>query len=89
MKIIETCFNENIFLKEKKLDFSNENTTNSIIVGNSVNNQFVGFGGAITEAAGYAYAKLDKESQEKFIKDYLDYNIMRISIGSCDFSLNS
>lgn len=89
MKIIETCFNENIFFKEQKLDFSNENTTNSIIVGNPVNNQFVGFGGAITEAAGYAYAKLDKESQEKFIKDYLDYNIMRISIGSCDFSLNS
>ena len=89
MKIIETCFNENIFLKEQKLDFSNENTTNSIIIGNSANNQLVGFGGAITEAAGYAYAKLDKESQEKFIKDYLDYNIMRISIGSCDFSLNS
>lgn len=89
MKIIETCFNENIFFKEQKLDFSNENTTNSIIVGNPVNNQFVGFGGAITEAAGYAYAKLDKESQEKFIKDYLDSNIMRISIGSCDFSLNS
>ena len=89
MKIIETCFNENIFLKEQKLDFSNENTTNSIIISNSANNQLVGFGGAITEAAGYAYAKLDKESQEKFIKDYLDYNIMRISIGSCDFSLNS
>lgn len=89
MKIIETCFNENIFLKEQIPSTSFENTSNSIIVGDAATEKFVGFGGAITEAAGYAYAKLDKESQEKFIKDYLDYNIMRISIGSCDFSLNS
>ena len=89
MKIIETCFNENIFLKEQIPSTSLENTSNSIIVGDAATEKFVGFGGAITEAAGYAYAKLDKESQEKFIKDYLDYNIMRISIGSCDFSLNS
>ena len=89
MKIIETCFNENIFLKEQIPSTSLENTSNSIIVGDATTEKFVGFGGAITEAAGYAYAKLDKESQEKFIKDYLDYNIMRISIGSCDFSLNS
>ena len=89
MRLIETCFSENIFLKEQQLDNTLENTTNSIIVGDVSEEKFVGFGGAVTEAAGYAYAKLDKEHQEQFINDYLDYNIMRISIGSCDFSLNS
>ena len=91
MRIIETCFNENVFLKERDLtDSRNIKTLNDIIIGDiSDNNEFVGFGGAVTEAAGYAYAKLDKSNQEKFIKDYLNYNIIRISIGSCDFSLNS
>ena len=89
MRLIETCFNENIFLKEQQLDITLENTTNSIIVDDVSEEKIVGFGGAVTEAAGYAYAKLDKEHQEQFINDYLDYNIMRISIGSCDFSLNS
>jgi glucosylceramidase len=91
MKIIETCFNENIFLKEQTpSDLGITNTFSSIAIGDVVSDDpFVGFGGAITEAAGYAYAKLNKKDQEKFIKDYLSYNIMRISIGSCDFSLNS
>ena len=91
MKIIETCFNDNIFLKERTLDNDiNQDLTSYISIGNTTNdNPFVGFGGAVTEAAGYAYAKLDKANQERFIKDYSSYNIMRISIGSCDFSLNS
>ncbi len=107
MKIIETCFNNNIFLKEQNInDVSNKkdsssnnsdckeniipNITGSIEIGEAINNSnFVGFGGAITEAAGYAYAKLSNENQEKFLNDYKNYNIIRISIGSCDFSLNS
>ncbi len=91
MKIIETCFNQNIFLKEQTpSDLGINKTFSSITIGDITSDDpFVGFGGAITEAAGYAYAKLDKENQERFIKDYLSYNIMRISIGSCDFSLNS
>lgn len=91
MKIIETCFNENIFLKEQNpSDLGKNKTNSSITIGDIASGDpFVGFGGAITEAAGYAFAKLDKENQERFIKDHLSYNIMRISIGSCDFSLNS
>ena len=91
MKIIETCFNENIFLKEQELaNSAKSNPSNAITIGDIANNDpFVGVGGDVTEAAGYAYAKLDKATQEKFIKDYLNYNIIRISIGSCDFSLNS
>lgn len=89
MRVIETCFNENTFLKEQNFDNPLKNTSSTITICESTSENFIGFGGAITEAAGYAYAKLDKEAQEKFIKDYCNYNIFRISIGSCDFSLNS
>jgi glucosylceramidase len=53
---------------------------------------FLGFGGAITEAAGYAFSKLSKENQEKVIDLYYgaegnNYNMVRSHIDSCDFSL--
>lgn len=52
----------------------------------------IGFGGAITEAAGYAYSKLSKENQEKVIDRYFgkegnNYHMIRTHIDSCDFSL--
>ncbi|MBQ9298593.1 MAG: glucosylceramidase [Clostridia bacterium] len=56
--------------------------------------ELLGFGGAITEASGYAYSKLDSEKKEKFIQDYfsedgLNYALARLPIGSCDFSIKS
>lgn len=56
--------------------------------------EFLGFGGAITEAAGVAYSKLSPENKKQFIKDYFslegsNYEICRLPIGSTDFSLDS
>lgn len=54
--------------------------------------EFVGMGGAITEAAAYAYSLLPEEKKKAFIEDYFSdakYSLCRISIGSCDFSLSS
>ncbi len=53
---------------------------------------FLGFGGAVTEAAGYAYSKLSKEQQEKAVECYYGekgnrYCMVRSHIDSCDFSL--
>ena len=53
---------------------------------------FLGFGGAITEAAGYAFSKLTKENQEKALEYYFGeegnaYHMVRSHIDSCDFSL--
>jgi glucosylceramidase len=53
---------------------------------------FLGFGGAITEAAGYAYSKLSKDNQEKVLNAYFGeggngYQMIRSHIDSCDFSL--
>lgn len=56
--------------------------------------KILGFGGAITEAAGYAFSKLPQEKKENLINDYfskegINYSIVRLSIGSCDFSIKS
>ncbi len=53
---------------------------------------FLGFGGAITEAAGYAFSKLNKENQEKVLDLYFspegnNYHMVRSHMDSCDFSL--
>lgn len=51
-----------------------------------------GFGGAITDSAGYIYSLLN-ETQKKemlhtyFGKEEMKYNLVRIPIDSCDFSL--
>lgn len=55
----------------------------------------VGFGGAFTESAAYNLSRVDKSVREEALKAYFDkeeglgYTIGRVSIHSCDFSLNS
>ena len=53
---------------------------------------FDGFGGAITESAAYVYSLMKKEDKEKLMKEYfssdcMNYQMVRLSIDSCDFSL--
>ena len=54
-----------------------------------------GFGGAFTEAASTTLDKLSGENREKIMKLYFDkeggigYNIGRVHINSCDFSLGN
>lgn len=53
---------------------------------------FDGFGGALTDSAGYVYGMMDQESKEKVLHTYfgkegIGYNRIRIPIDSCDFSL--
>jgi len=53
----------------------------------------LGFGGAITEAAGYAFSQLGKENKEKVLDLYFgkegnNYSMVRSHIDSCDFSLD-
>lgn len=54
----------------------------------------LGFGGAITEASGYAFSKLSEENQKKVLELYfgdsgIRYNMARGHIDSCDFSLGN
>ena len=51
-------------------------------------------GGALTGASCYNLSKLPKEKQDSLLKDYytksgLNYNLARVSIGSCDFNKES
>ena len=53
---------------------------------------FEGFGGALTESAGFVYSKMKTEQQKEMLQQYYDkhemnYRIARLSIDSCDFSL--
>ncbi len=52
---------------------------------------FEGFGGAITDAAGYVYSLMDEEQKRQVIQSYfapnqMGYNRVRIHMDSCDFS---
>ncbi len=51
-----------------------------------------GFGGAVTDSAGYIYSLLDDTQKKKMVetyfgKDEMRYSLVRIPIDSCDFSL--
>lgn len=50
-----------------------------------------GFGGAITDAAGYVYSEMNKEQQEQVVRMYfgrenMNYQMVRVHADSCDFS---
>ena len=53
--------------------------------------EWLGLGGALTQASGENFNKLSQEKQQSFIQDYfgeygLNYQFLRMPIGSCDFS---
>ena len=53
---------------------------------------FEGFGGAITEAAGYVYSQMSESDKNALMQSYfsskgMNYQFVRIPIDSCDFSL--
>ena len=56
--------------------------------------EFLGIGGAITDASAEVFAKLSDEKQEEFLQSYfgkegIGYNVIRTNIHSCDFSPSS
>jgi glucosylceramidase len=53
---------------------------------------FEGFGGALTESAGYVYGQMKEGHKEELLGEYfreeqMAYRMVRIPIDSCDFSL--
>lgn len=50
-----------------------------------------GFGGALTDAAGYVFAQMEKEQREELLETYfgmsaMGYNRVRIPLDGCDFA---
>jgi glucosylceramidase len=57
--------------------------------------EFVGIGGALTDASAETFSKIPAEKQQEFLQSYFDkekgigYSIARTNIHSCDFSSDS
>ena len=90
---IETNKEKQFFLKESKVNFkpySEKIEKNVINIFTDIEQQeIVGFGGAVTQSSGIAYQKLSEENKKKFLEETFGdygYNIVRVPIGSCDFS---
>ncbi|NLR94568.1 glycoside hydrolase family 30 protein [Flammeovirga agarivorans] len=78
----------------KKADQAKENEVSIFINPEKQYQEFLGIGGAITDASAEVFAKLSKEKQEELLNAYygedgIDYTIIRTSIHSCDFSSGS
>lgn len=97
MKLITTCYEEK---KKETLIKEYAAVPEDVNVENEVVNLYpdieyqtiLGFGGAITEAAGYVFSKLGEENKRKVLELYFGeegsrYNMVRSHIDSCDFSL--
>lgn len=55
---------------------------------------FEGFGGAVTEAAGYVYSLMDEKQKKQVVETYfsedgMNYKLVRIHMDSCDFCLDT
>ena len=95
MKIIQSKKENNTFWQEIKYSPLKEKPQDNIIVSSNIKYQtIVGFGGAFTESAAYNYFLMDKNQKNEVLKAYfsqdgLNYNLGRLHINSCDFSLNN
>ena len=96
---IETCYQEKHFWKTYdttsfQLDSLGVETNLINLYPDIHYQKILGFGGAFTEASGYALRLLSKEMYQKVLKEYfgssgLNYTFCRTTIGSCDFSLGN
>ncbi len=83
--------NENVFVNSTQ---PTEAEISVFVNPNKTFQEFLGIGGAITDAAAEVFSTLGKDKQEEFLKAYysdegINYNIIRTSIHSSDFGLGS
>ena len=95
MNLILICTNKDLITTVSPIPFSSDTDE----VENQVVNlypqvtyqTFEGFGGAITDAAGYVYSLMTEEQKRQVIETYfspenMQYNLVRVHMDSCDFS---
>ncbi len=99
MKLIQTSYKDN--KKEtiiKELSFSPDVKNQELNIINLYPTEkfqeYLGFGGAFTESAGYVYSKMNENTKKRLIYDYfseggLGYVLGRCPIDSCDFALGN
>lgn len=96
MKIYSTTYENNVecCMEEEVLFLPDNGEENQLLnLYPSMQYQvFEGFGGAMTESAGYIFNQMTKEQQDEMLLQYfgtehMKYRMVRIPIDSCDFSL--
>lgn len=97
LELVKTIYKENKISKIKEvLDFkSDEGGENQLVnlYPEIEYQEMEGFGGAITDAVGHVYSLMDEAQKKEMIHQYfgkenMKYNIVRIPIDSCDFSVS-
>lgn len=97
LNLVETTYMEQQkIVRREEVQFQNDNEQENELLNlyPQVNYQsFEGFGGAITESAGYIYSLLSDIQKKELLQTYfspenMKYRMVRIPIDSCDFSLN-
>lgn len=94
-KIIRTEKDSDKRFHVESLEASASNTVDFKLNASITYQSMIGFGGAFTESAAYNLGRINKEKRMEAIKAYFDkedglgYNIGRVSIHGCDFSLSS
>ena len=98
-KIFETGKDSNLKLTEVSVEDRIQKDKRAIcfiaINENEKHQIFKGFGGALTESAGYVLSKLPEDKQNKIVADFYDsekglgYTYGRTHMNSCDFSLEN
>ena len=96
IKISYTNPAKGIFWQESTMESMDlpEESKLSVIYPEETGNVIKGFGGAFTEAAAHTYFELSEGARERLIEDLygesgLRYNMGRIHMNSCDFSLGN
>ncbi len=91
-----TDYKKNLYLDKQELSFlDTEECMHVINVFSDLQNQEIeGFGGAFTEATAHTFEGLTAEAKKDFVEGYfgksgLEYNLCRIPVHSCDFSLGN
>ncbi|MFV0504271.1 MAG: glycoside hydrolase family 30 protein [Lachnospirales bacterium] len=96
-KIISTFYNNELKKTESSIAFEKDFGVemHAINIYPEIEFQKIeGFGGALTEATAYTYSLMDKETKKEFINLYFgkkgaNYEYLRMSLDSCDFSLGN
>lgn len=94
IKVIKTSYSgKRLSLESVENKF--EGVVNDVIVKSDIKYQtHLGFGGAVTDSTVYCCKKVDKQTQDKIVKAYyskdgLNYNLLRLTVHSSDFSPES
>jgi len=98
IQVIQTAQNTGDRLTQKpSINFNTKTFPDAVqvIVNRAIHNQdILGFGGALTDAAAVTFAQLNTTLQNQVIEAYfgktgIGYSVCRTNLGSCDFSVAS